>query len=402
MFVFTLCFRGWELGHPNTFVFDEIYYANDALDLFTHGAESTFVGHPPLGKWLIAIGFVTGRFSPFAWRSAVLVAGAVVVVLVFLCVERLTSSMLLGVAASAFVLTDGVAQFTGRYAHLDGFATLFSTAALAALLVTRSKPMSYRIACVTGMFLGAAAASKWSVLPVLPLGIAVCFIRARRTSDTSRALAMAAAAVGVACVVYFGSYTPWVVGGATYGNCTVPACTASAWDRLERLPVIQKEMYQSEADLDRGFVNQESAWRWALQDRPFGVLISKCADQRDGHCIRGASTPTRLRVRGNEVLWILAVPVALLCAALRLRWKRVIPGAGLAFAWAFTLWLPWLRFPHVYLYYSAPVVPPLAIAVLAASAVLLPRRLQPLLVIAATAAGALLFFHDRVGPPWWI
>ena len=56
-------FRFWNLGLPRGKVFDEIYYATDANSLLLYGVEvdaqsgqGEFIAHPPVGKWLIAIG----------------------------------------------------------------------------------------------------------------------------------------------------------------------------------------------------------------------------------------------------------------------------------------------------------------------------------------------------------
>ena len=51
------------LTHPKGYIFDEVYYPTDAWDMLQHGVEwdeknngPAYVVHPPLGKWLIALG----------------------------------------------------------------------------------------------------------------------------------------------------------------------------------------------------------------------------------------------------------------------------------------------------------------------------------------------------------
>ncbi|HEV7963200.1 MAG TPA: phospholipid carrier-dependent glycosyltransferase, partial [Actinoplanes sp.] len=51
------------ISHPKGYIFDEVYYPTDAWDLLQHGVEwdektngPAYVVHPPLGKWLIALG----------------------------------------------------------------------------------------------------------------------------------------------------------------------------------------------------------------------------------------------------------------------------------------------------------------------------------------------------------
>jgi dolichyl-phosphate-mannose--protein O-mannosyl transferase len=53
--------RIFNLGTPKGLVFDEVYYVDGARDYLKYGVELTkgapeFVVHPPVGKWLIALG----------------------------------------------------------------------------------------------------------------------------------------------------------------------------------------------------------------------------------------------------------------------------------------------------------------------------------------------------------
>ncbi|MFI6928701.1 phospholipid carrier-dependent glycosyltransferase, partial [Nonomuraea spiralis] len=90
-----------RLGDPKAVVFDETYYAKDAYSLLTYGVErsmlgdaknpvadhrimagnldifrqcpepsecASFVAHPPLGKWMIAVGEWLFGMNPFGWR----------------------------------------------------------------------------------------------------------------------------------------------------------------------------------------------------------------------------------------------------------------------------------------------------------------------------------------------
>jgi dolichyl-phosphate-mannose-protein mannosyltransferase len=398
IFAFTVLFRGWSLDRPRTFVFDEIFYANDALDLFTKGAESTFVGHPPLGKWLISAGFLTGSFTPATWRVSALIAGGITAVLIFLCAEHLTASRWFGLAAVAFYLSDGLAHFIGRYALLDGFAAMFSTAALTVLLLRGDRPMLYRSAGLIGALCGAAIASKWSVAFVLPLAAVICFTRVAGERSLGRAAASAALMVGTAMLVYFASFGVRVVTGAEYGNCTAAACESSVLDRLAYLPRIQAEMLRSGTQLERGSANQGSAWRWPLQDRAFSVAIVECRELVDDQCIRGGVD--RSDIRGNRVLWPAALVGVAVFALRRLISGRSVPGVPLVIVWTLALWGPWLAQPHVYRYYAATLVPTLAIASVTLARSPLPERTRGLLLTGALLVGAYLFMLARPGAPW--
>ncbi|MGB3758808.1 MAG: phospholipid carrier-dependent glycosyltransferase, partial [Rivularia sp. (in: cyanobacteria)] len=68
IFVLSLALRFWGLGRFNTLVFDEVYYAKFAQNYLTQ--TSFFDGHPPLGKYIIAIGMWLSNYFPF-WQDTV-------------------------------------------------------------------------------------------------------------------------------------------------------------------------------------------------------------------------------------------------------------------------------------------------------------------------------------------
>src|SRR5690606_5594890 len=91
-----------NLSHPHDIMFDETYYVKDAWSLWTQGYEGTwgegadaqllggddsalkadasFVVHPPLGKWIIALGMAAmGPGSSFGWRVTTAILGSLTV-----------------------------------------------------------------------------------------------------------------------------------------------------------------------------------------------------------------------------------------------------------------------------------------------------------------------------------
>ena len=56
----TLVSRLWDISYPADLLFDEAYYPPEAHELLTWGYEYnrgySFIVHPPLGKWFIAVG----------------------------------------------------------------------------------------------------------------------------------------------------------------------------------------------------------------------------------------------------------------------------------------------------------------------------------------------------------
>ena len=93
--------RWARLDQPNEIVFDETYYVKDAYAILKNGYERTavenadqlilqgrtdifdasgsFVAHPPMGKWIIALGEQIGGLNSFGWRIGVAFMGTLLV-----------------------------------------------------------------------------------------------------------------------------------------------------------------------------------------------------------------------------------------------------------------------------------------------------------------------------------
>ena len=152
--------RFWNLGHPATLVFDETFYVKDAWSLFNNGYESSwpegadalfaagqsnifgtaasFVVHPPLGKWLIALGMAAfGADNPFGWRVVTALVGVLAVVLLILIAQKLFGSLLLASIAGFLFAIDGNAIVMSRVALLDNYVMFFALLGFGAVLMDR-------------------------------------------------------------------------------------------------------------------------------------------------------------------------------------------------------------------------------------------------------------------------
>ena len=151
--------RVWNLGYPNTLVFDETYYAKDAYTLGKFGYErawpddanamvtagdvdvfkpdAAFIVHPQLGKWLIAGGEKLFGMNSFGWRFSACVFGALLVLVTIRMVRRLSRSTLIGAVAGVLLTFDGLSFVMSRIALLDIFQAVFVVLAISLLLVDR-------------------------------------------------------------------------------------------------------------------------------------------------------------------------------------------------------------------------------------------------------------------------
>ncbi len=77
--------------------------------------------HPPLGKWLIAVGERFFGFNSFGWRISAAVVGTLSVLLLIRIARRMFRSTILGCAAGLLMALDGFHFVLSRIALLDIF-----------------------------------------------------------------------------------------------------------------------------------------------------------------------------------------------------------------------------------------------------------------------------------------
>ena len=183
--------RFQNLGNPTdngTPIFDEKHYVPQALQMLRNGGFEDNPGyeltvHPPVGKYLIAIGEWLFGYNAVGWRFASALAGAIMVFLIVRAARRLTRSTRLGAIAGILLICDGVTHVMARMGMLDIFFAMFILLAFTFLLMDRDQARErlrramragiigdspygprlgfrwYRFA--TAVTLGVAGATKW-------------------------------------------------------------------------------------------------------------------------------------------------------------------------------------------------------------------------------------------------
>jgi dolichyl-phosphate-mannose--protein O-mannosyl transferase len=180
LLVLSLALRFWGLGRFNSLVFDEIYYVKFAHNYLTQ--TPLFDGHPPLSKYLIAIGIWLGNQMPIGRDTVNSFAGAPYSTWSYRWLNALTGSFIplvvAGIAyqlshrrsyaflAGLFAALDGLFLVESRYALNNVYLVIFGLLGLWCLLLAlevRSIQRSlYLIA--SGVFFGASASIKWNGL----------------------------------------------------------------------------------------------------------------------------------------------------------------------------------------------------------------------------------------------
>ena len=164
---FALSIRLWRLNQPSGYIFDEVYYAKNANSLISSAVEldgqgqAEFVVHPPLGKWLIAIGIRVFGNSEFGWRFASAIFGTLSILLIYLVVKKLFNSEFLSITAALLMTFDGLNLVMSRVALLDIFLMFFILLSFYFLIINNL--------WLSGSAIGLALAVKWSAAFLIPL-----------------------------------------------------------------------------------------------------------------------------------------------------------------------------------------------------------------------------------------
>ena len=415
------------VAHPHQLAFDETYYVKDAWSLWTLGYEGTwgekandafvtlqnlplsdqgaFIVHPPLGKWLIALGMaIGGPDNSGGWRLATALLGTGSVLLVYLIARRLSGSVVVASVAGTLLAIDGLSIVMSRIALLDGILTFFVLLGVLFVLIDRQRtipvlekrdpdepdPFWGRVLwrrpwlIAAGVALGAACAVKWSgayALAGFGLYVVITDALARRRAGVVMWPTAAAFRQGPvsfvllvfpALAVYLISWSGWLVTAGGYDRQSDPNPLIALWK-------YHQSMLGFHVGLTRGHPYASPAWEWPFLLRPTAVWVGTdpgpCGTD---HCIAAISAIP------NPLIWYggVAASVYLLYRFVR-GWitrqpvgpELTLPLVGLA-----VTYLPWLMFPErtIFQFYTVVMMPFLVIALAMTLRIIAGKREDPL------------------------
>ncbi|GID25205.1 dolichyl-phosphate-mannose--protein mannosyltransferase [Paractinoplanes brasiliensis] len=391
------------ISSPKGYIFDEVYYPTDAWDMLQHGVEwdektngPAYVVHPPLGKWLIALGELMFGNTELGWRFPAAVAGTVMILILIRVTYRLFHSVLLAGLAGLLMTLDGYQLVLSRTSLLDIFLGTFILATFAAIVLDRdhyrrqwlkalekgfdpAKTASVpRIVpwwlLVAGITFGMACGVKWSALffaPFLGALVIVWRVQARRSAGVQGPflagilgdLGWLILSFALTLVIYLATWTGWFVTDTGYfrhyreanGMSEPPLIGA-----LLNLWHYHHEAYRFHSGLTERHIYQSWPWQWLLLGRPVAFYWNN-----SGNC--GAPSCAReILLLGTPILWWSFLPAlaALVWFGLARRdwraWAILVPVvAGL---------LPWFYYAvkdgrTMFSFYVLPALPFLILAV---------------------------------------
>jgi dolichyl-phosphate-mannose--protein O-mannosyl transferase len=393
-----------HLAYPEHRVFDEYYYTKSACILLGYSNQRCDINsaderfwrdnewdtgawvHPPLGKWMIAVGELAFGTESMGWRAGAAVTGTATVMLLAVIIQLLWASPLWTFTGGLLLATEGLNLVQSRTGTLDIFVAFWVVSVFVFLLLDRrwierrtppptietspggdgeaaARPKRrlqaplwrpYRFAA--GAAGGAAMATKWSGLTAVVTAIALGFMwevmRRKRfgvskpivKTITTEGFGFVLALLVTPCIVYVASYIPWFL---HFG-----------WD-LQRWAEMQGKAAKFHADLKA--VNDQGqpwhayfapAWKWIVLARPtyyYGAFAS------DG--VRQV-----IYAQGNPaIFWgsLLAIPYVAYAWWHKHDWR-----AGFIVVAIAGLYLPWFLVSRPqFFFYATPLTPFFILAV---------------------------------------
>ncbi len=386
------------LANPSRIYFDETYYAKDAWSLLTLGyngkwAEgsdaafslgdtsglsdaASFTVHPPLGQWLIAVGYVitgTGP-TPFGWRISAVIAGTLGVLFVCRVAWLLSKSSVATVLAGSFLAFDGIHAAMSRIAMLDIFLSTFVLLAVWALLRDdqRRTASAWRpFLLVAGVALGSALAIKWSAIwAIAVFGLFVAY------RDWQRIIAGNGQGTGhgplakrvsfrwlldftylmfTSLVIYLLSWTSWFLSPNAWGRPGSGRVIGSG-NALSDWCAYQHHILDFHQGVTEAHSFASGPATWLMLGKPT-LFFSQTLTEGSG--------PAQLQTIGavgNPLLWWLGIGALVWMTGAAIIERSA--GYALILSAFGALYLPWFLFPTrtMFNFYSVAFVPYIAIA----------------------------------------
>lgn len=171
-----------HLAYLNFLVFDEKYFVKFAHQYLT--GDRVFDSHPPLGKYLIALGiFIGDRLpfphtyiqgadflgSPWSYRWFNALVGSLIPLILAAIAYQLTHRYSYSVIAGFLSITDGLFLVESRYGLINIYMVFFGLLGQLCLLHSINHPNKHRwiFLVAAGINFGASVAVKWNGLGFL-------------------------------------------------------------------------------------------------------------------------------------------------------------------------------------------------------------------------------------------
>ena len=409
--------RLYHLADPTEYMFDEIYYAKDAKAIVdnrlgTDGPLPWEAGdevswpHPEMGKLAIAAGVLVFGDRAFGWRFPAVIAGLVMLLLVYPIARRLGLPPPWALVALGLAAADPLGIAQSRIATLDIFVGVWTLLCIYLGLRYVQDGHKRLMLVLSALAGGMAVGTKWSGgLALVVVGAILVLVWARDLRAARRqtpreapagdedapdeipalasvwsslgralpsALIAAAILVLIPAAVWFVSYTQYFLNGHTWGQFVE----------------MQRQAVYFNLHLKTTHTYASPSYTWILDYRPVWYYFNT-----EPPVDRGVVAI------GNPFLWWLAIlGMAVACVLAVLRRSTLLLPVAIIIA---LLYFPWFGASRTsFLYYMTPVAPFMAVLVAGlllvyAGAVTFARRDLVALAVAGVVTAVLWDYAGR-------
>ena len=356
-----LFLRLFRLSTPSKMIFDEIYYVDGARDYLKYGVEVSgdkpeFIVHPPVGKWVIALGIKIFGDNPFGWRIIIALLGTLSILLIAKIASRIFGALGYGLIAALLAFFDGLNLVMSRTALLDMTLTTFLLIATWFLIERR-----YLFA---GIFFGLALGTKWNaIFYIVSFTIFFVIKEIREHPITSirekfNLLALRKIQLFVVpIIVYLISWFGWFRSPRGWSRYWSADNGATFLTPIRSFIHYQFEILHFHQGLHSRHNYKSPAWQWIIQWRPTSFFYEspKCGSSSCSQEVLAIGTPL--------LWWSGAISLVFLTFLWLKKRDNSLVLLGVAAGW-----LPWFAFPErtTFSFYSIAFEPWIVLALVAA------------------------------------
>ena len=351
--IFSFGTKLYRLEVPETYYFDEVYYAFTAQEMAKgnmHAWQDTGQPpedfafewtHPPLGKELSAVGIMIFGNNSFGWRFFQAFFGGLGALLIYLLAKNLFLSKGAGLIAALLYSFDSFIFVLSRITMVDIFMVVFLLlASLFVIKYARSRKTYFLM--LAGIFSGAAMSIKWNgvYIWVFLAGVSLFIMYYFEVSQTDSKDGsyvksvlnlmprMALAFVVLPLLVYVLTYLPFFY----FGNSFI--------DFL----FLQGGMLSYHGSVESHHPYESLWWEWPLMLEPMYFHFDDLGEGMRAH----------IYALGNPFIWWSGFVFFLLGVVQAVRKEN--PSLIFAVLAVLALWLPWAVSPRkiTFIYHFMP------------------------------------------------
>jgi dolichyl-phosphate-mannose--protein O-mannosyl transferase len=285
--------RFWNLDGTADVVFDEIYYPNFAQNYLR--GETLFDAHPPLAKYIIALGIQIFGYAPFGYRCMTALAGSLLPLVTYELIWQLSDRRDWAWLTGWFVAMDGLLLVESRFGLINIYILLFGMLSqLCMVLALKRSRQCWWWAIATGLMLGASISVKWTGLAyIVGLGaiIAYGWSRYRQTLNTAQ---IVIGLIILPIAFYFVQWIPHLIINPE----------RDIWDLHSQILGFHQNLGIGKTEPIHPYCSPW--WSWVLLIRPIAYFFE----------VRPNSMVQFVHAMGNPFLYWLSVVALLICLAI--------------------------------------------------------------------------------------